>query len=124
MSLQPTTRIQSFRYALRGIGLLIRTETNARIHLLATITVVVVGYALEISRTEWLAITLAITAVWCAEALNSAIESTCDAVSSEPHPKIERAKDLAAGAVLLTATGAIVIAVLVFGPHFLDMLGR
>lgn len=122
MSPHSTSRLQSFRYAFRGIGSLIRTETNARIHLIATFAVVALGLLLEISRVEWLAITLAITAVWSSEAFNSAIESVCDAISSEHHPMIERAKDIAAAAVLLAAIGSALVGLIVFGPALLKLI--
>lgn len=124
MSLHSNTRIQSFRYAFRGIGVMLRTESNARIHAIATLVVLAVGFAIGISRIEWLAITLAITAVWCAEGFNTAIESLCDVVSPDDHPKVERAKDVAAGAVLTTAIGAAVVGVLVFGRHILALVAR
>ncbi len=122
MSLHPNTRVQSFRYAIRGISEMLRTESNARIHVIATIAVVSAGFAIGINRTEWLAITLSITGVWCAEGFNTAFESLCDVASSQYHPKVERAKDIAAGAVLLTATGAVVIFLLVFGHHLFALL--
>jgi diacylglycerol kinase len=122
MSLHPNTRIQSFRYAFRGIAAMLQTESNARIHATATIVVVAVGLAIGISRIEWLAITLSITAVWCAEGFNTAIESICDVASPDYHPKVEQAKDIAAGAVLITAIGAAVIGVLVFGRHLLALI--
>jgi diacylglycerol kinase (ATP) len=77
---------------------------------------------LDISRVEWLAITLAITAVWSSEAFNSAIESVCDAISSEHHPMIERAKDIAAAAVLLAAIGSALVGLIVFGPALLKLI--
>ena len=122
MSHHPNTRIQSFRYAIRGIGEMLRKESNARIHAIATVAAVAVGFALGISRIEWLAIALSITAVWCAEAFNTAIESVCDVASPDYHPKVEQAKDVAAGAVLIAAIGAAVIGVLVFGRHLLALI--
>ncbi len=83
--------------------------------------VLVAGFGLEIDRIEWLAIILAITAVWVAEAFNTAIEALGNAVTQEEHPEIGRAKDLAAGAVLLSALGAAAIAVVVFGPPLFEL---
>ena len=122
MSLHPNTRVQSFRYAFRGINSMLRTEFNARVHAAMTILVVVAGFALGISRLEWLAITLAITAVWLAEGLNTAFESLCDVASPEFDSNVERAKDIAAGSVLITAIGAIIVGLLVFGHRLLALL--
>jgi diacylglycerol kinase (ATP) len=116
------SRFRSFRFALRGIGEMLATETNARIHALATIVVILAGFFFEIDRGEWLAVTLAIAAVWSAEAFNTAFESICDVASKEFHPKIERAKDIAAGAVLAASIGAVVVAVLVFGDPLIALV--
>jgi len=115
-------RIRSFQVAIRGVGAMLRSEFNARVHALATLVVVVAGFGFEIDRGEWLAISLAITAVWTAEAFNTAIEALGDAVSEEPHPKIGRAKDIAAGGVLLAALGATVIGAIVFGRRLIALI--
>ena len=101
---------------------MLQTESNARIHATATIAVIAAGFVIGISRIEWLAITLSITAVWCAEAFNTTIESICDVASPDYHPKVEQAKDVAAGAVLIASIGAAVVGVLVFGHHLLALI--
>ena len=63
---------------------------------------------------------LAIVAVWTAEALNTAFEALCDVTSPGFHPLVERAKDVAAGAVLICAIGAVIVGGIVFGPHLLQ----
>jgi diacylglycerol kinase (ATP) len=110
-------RIRSFGPALAGIAAMLRDEHNARVHALATIVVVAAGLAFGIDRGEWVAIAIVVTVVWMAEAFNSAVEALGDAVSRELHPLIGRAKDVAAGAVLLAAIGAVVVAVLIFAPR-------
>jgi diacylglycerol kinase (ATP) len=109
--------LQSFRYALRGVVLLICTEANARVHLAATLLVCALGTYFGLSRTEWLWVVIAIAAVWSAEALNSALEALADTLHPARHPGIGRAKDLAAAAVLIAAVAAAVIGGLVLGPH-------
>jgi diacylglycerol kinase (ATP) len=115
-------RILSFKYAGQGVWLTIKSQHNAWIHAVATIVVVIAGFALRISKIEWCVIILTCTAVWTAEALNTALEFLADAVSKETHPVIGQAKDVAAGAVLITAFGALIVGVLVFGPHILVLL--
>src|SRR5512139_3107448 len=110
-------RLNSFAHALRGMGLLVRTQPNARVHLLAAGLVCIAGIYCGLSRTEWLWIVTAIVLVWGAEAFNTALEQLADVVHPEQHPGIGRAKDAAAAAVLITALGAAVIGVLVFAPH-------
>ena len=100
---------------------MLRTQHNAWVHALATATALAASFALHISPGEWLAIVLSIMAVWIAEALNTAFESLCDVASPEFHPMVERAKDVAAGAVLIAAVGAVFIGLLVFGPKLLTL---
>lgn len=111
-----TGRLRSFTHAFRGIGLMLATQHNAWVHLAATIIVVITGLIVLLSQAQWSWITLAIVGVWMAEALNTAFEILCDVASPEFHPKVKQAKDVAAGAVLITAIGAVVIGGLVFGP--------
>src|SRR5262245_52352645 len=114
-------RLRSVRYAVRGIGVMLRTQHNAWVHAVATIVALGAGFALRIAAGEWLAVVLAIMAVWTAEALNTAFEALCDVASPEFHPLVERAKDVAAGAVLVSAIGALGVGVLVFGPKLLAL---
>jgi diacylglycerol kinase (ATP) len=116
-----SARLRSFQHAIRGMGIMLRTQHNAWIHALATVAALVAGLVLGISRVEWLAILLSIMAVWVAEALNTAFESLCDVASPEFHPAVERAKDVAAGAVLIAAIVAVWVGVLVFGPRILAL---
>ena len=99
----------------RGLVLLLATQRNARIHALATVAVVAMGVVAGLSRVEWCLIVLACAGVWCAEALNTAVEFLGDAVTRERHPLIGRAKDVAAGAVLVTVIAAMVVGLVVFG---------
>jgi diacylglycerol kinase (ATP) len=115
-------RIASFRHALRGLAELLATQHNARIHAAATLAVCALGGLLGISAGEWLALVLAISAVWSAEAMNTAFESLCDLVSPDQRPSVRRAKDVAAGAVLVSAAGAATVGLIVFGPRLVDLL--
>ena len=67
---------------------------------------------------------LAVAIVWAAEALNTAIEFLADLASPEPHPLAAKAKDVAAGAVLVAAIGSAIVGVIVFGPYVLNSLGK
>jgi diacylglycerol kinase (ATP) len=115
-------RIRSFRYAAKGILITLRSQHNAWIHAAATFAVVALGLMLGITRIEWCLVILACAAVWTAEALNTAFEFLCDATTREFHAVVAQAKDVAAGAVLLTAIGAVIIGILVLGPYALSSL--
>ena len=119
MSFRVSERIQSFCYAFRGIFVVIRTQHNAWIHLLATVGVVALGFYESLSTTEWCVIILAISLVWVTEALNTAIEFLADEISLEKREGIGWAKDAGAGAVLLAAICSVVLGALIFVPHFL-----
>lgn len=119
-----TGRLRSFGHAFRGLKILVQTQQNARIHAVATILVITAGASLRISAIEWALIAIAILCVWVAEALNTAIEFVVDLVSPDRHPLAAKAKDVAAGAVLVAAIGAAVVGAIVFGPHILKMLDR
>lgn len=114
-------RAESFRYAIRGVGLVLRSQHNAWIHAAATIAVVAAACALPLTRGEWCWLVAAIVAVWCCEALNTAVERLADAAVPERHPLVEEAKDAAAGAVLIAAAGAVTIGCLVLGPHLFSL---
>ncbi|MEE4311044.1 MAG: diacylglycerol kinase family protein [candidate division KSB1 bacterium] len=113
-------RIKSFQYAFNGIGILIRSQHNAWIHAAATIIVIVTGILVELTISEWRWIAFAIITVWIAEAFNTAIEFLADAAVKELHPLIEKAKDVAAAAVLIAAIGSVIIGILVIGPRLLQ----
>ena len=116
-----TGRVRSFGFAFRGLRVLLR-EPNARIHALATVAVVALGYALRLNASEWCLIALSVFSVLAAEAFNTALEHLANAVSREEHPLIGAAKDVSACAVLLTAFGASVVGALVFAPKLFSAL--
>jgi diacylglycerol kinase (ATP) len=121
-SLTFTGRLRSVKFALRGVATMLKTQHNAWLHAVATAVVVVAGLVLGLSAGEWCWVVLAITSVWTAEALNTAFEFLTDVASPEFHPMAEKAKDVAAGAVLLAATGSVAVGGLVLGPHVLALL--
>ena len=116
-----TARIASFKFAGIGIWTMLKSQHNAWIHLVASITIVGTGLFFKVSSSEWCWLVLAIMAVWTAEALNTAFEFLADVASPEFHPLVKNSKDVAAGAVLISALGAIVIAILILGPYFVEL---
>lgn len=112
-----TGRIRSFRYAGQGVWLTLKSQHNAWIHAAATLIVVIAGGYFHITRIEWCMVVLACASVWTAEALNTAFEYLADATTKEFHPVIGQAKDVAAGAVLITAVAAAITGGIVFLPY-------
>ncbi|MCM1320284.1 MAG: diacylglycerol kinase family protein [Muribaculaceae bacterium] len=109
-------RARSFVYAWAGIKALVWSEHNARIHVCVAVGVIIAGAVLGLAAWEWVAIALCIGGVLMAEGFNSAIEALADKVSPDTHPLIKRAKDIAAGAVLLFVMAAVATGLIIFIP--------
>ncbi|MEP3276267.1 MAG: diacylglycerol kinase family protein [Stappiaceae bacterium] len=116
-------RLKSVAYAVNGLNGMLRNEHNAWVHLAATLIVIVAGVTLQISFSDWRWIFAAICLVWIAEAVNTAIEHVCDVVSLEINQGIKAAKDVAAGAVLISAILAVLIGTLTLWPYFAERFG-
>lgn len=114
-------RWHSFGYAGRGIWTLLCREHNARIHVVALVGVVVAGVCLNLAVGEWLLVVVVSGMVLAAEAFNSAIEALADRMTRDHDPLIGRAKDLAAGGVLLTALAAALVGGWIFVPKFIAL---
>ena len=115
-------RLKSFVYAINGVKLLLREEHNARIHALATFCVIGLGFYFTISSTEWIAVLFAIGFVFSMEMVNSAIENVCDFMSPDKHETIKKVKDMAAGAVLISAIIAAIVGSIIFIPKVLALV--
>jgi len=113
-------RFRSIRIGIRGVWLMLQSQHNAWVHAAVSAIVVVAGILCRLDHREWSAIVIAMMAVWMAESLNTALEFLCDVASPEFHPLVEKSKDVAAGGVLIAAVGAIIVGLLVFGPHLLQ----
>jgi len=113
-------RLKSFTYAFNGLRILLREEHNSRIHLFATVCVVVAGVIFRISSLEWVAVVFAIGLVFGGEIFNSAIEDLADVVCPERDERIKKVKDLSAAAVLVSAFTALIIGLIIFIPKVVD----
>jgi len=108
---------ESFACAFRGIAALLKSEVHARIHLVATIAVIALGWWFGIAAGEWVAVILSIGLVWVAEALNTAIEYVADLAHPDEHPEVKKLKDLAAAAVLFASIVGLIVGLIVFLPR-------
>ena len=111
-----------FKHAWDGILVVLKSERNFRIHLLIGTIVLLLGYVLNLPSGKWLAIILVIGLVLVAEMLNSAIERMLDYLNPSIHPSAKIIKDIAAGAVLISAIAAVIIGVIIFIPEFYQMM--
>ena len=110
------SRARSFGYAFRGIATLFGSQVNARIHLLAALLITALGLWLGLAPGEWADIILCMALVVVTEAINTALEYFTDLVSPEFHPLAGKAKDVAAGAVLLSVLFCAVVWSIIFLP--------
>jgi len=113
---------RSFSYALRGIGTVFKEEFNARVHLLANMVVIVLGFVLKVSAWEWIILILVMGGVFTMELINTSIEKLADLYSTEFNPKIKKIKDLSAGAVLVASITALMVGLIIFLPKILSQL--
>ena len=118
-----TTLCASFRHALQGLAYVLGNERNARIHLCAALLVLVTSFWLDISSGEWAVIIIAVALVFAGEMLNTVVEIVIDMITIDHHPLAKRAKDVAAGAVLVSAIAAAAMGLVVLGPHLLTKMG-
>jgi diacylglycerol kinase len=110
------SRLASFRHAFAGWWYVLRTQRNAWIHAVASLTVFVLALWLRLERTDWAILVLIVALVWVAEFVNTAVESVVDLLSPDIHPLAKASKDVAAAAVLIAALAAVVVGLLVLGP--------
>ncbi len=115
--------LRSFRYAFAGLWYALRTQRNARIHLLAAIAVTATGLWLRLDTLRWAVLALTMVLVFFAELINTVAEAVVDLAAAEYHPLAKMAKDVSAGAVLATAIAAVVVGLLILGPPLLVRLG-
>lgn len=109
--------LYSFRHAGRGLGWAVSSQANLRVHLVAAAVVLVAAIVLRFSAIEFVALLLCFAIVITAELFNTTLEALIDYAWPEHHPMIGRAKDVAAAAVLVSATGTAIVGVLLFGHH-------
>lgn len=111
--------INSFKYAIEGFISSFKTERNMKIHVLAMIIVIILGFILKLTKIEWCICIILVVLVISAELFNTAIETIVDMISPEKNEKAKLAKDISAAAVLILAIGAVIVGILIFLPKIL-----
>jgi diacylglycerol kinase (ATP) len=122
MNFSVLERLKSFRFAFEGLAFMLRTQHNAWVHLVATVAVIAAGIVFQVSAADWRWLIACLTLVWLAEAMNTAFEYLCDVVQPEFHASVKRAKDIAAGAVLICSIGAALVGLVTLAPYALRYL--
>lgn len=111
--------IRSFAFAWNGLRICFLNELNFRIHILLALIAVVLGVLLNVSTLEWIATGFCIALVISMEMLNTAMEKLCDVVHKDFHPGIKKVKDIAAGAVLVSAIFSFVTGLVIYLPKLI-----
>ncbi len=115
---------RSFVYAGQGIAYVVRTQRNARVHLVISLVVIVAGIFFRVTRVEWAILALTIGVVLSAEMLNTVAEMAVDVLVQHQHPMAKAVKDVGAGAVLIGAIAAVAVGIAIFGPRLWVLLTK
>jgi len=110
---------ESFRCAIEGVLFALRTERNMTLHFLSAALSLLIAAILQVTPLELACLTLTIALVLICELANTAIEILCDIICADLEPRIRRVKDVAAGAVLVSAVSAVIVGILVLGPRII-----
>ena len=113
---------ESFKCSINGIKYVFSSQKNILIQSVIAILVIILGVYFKISKLEWLFLILTIALVIFAEFFNTAIETTIDLITEEYNDKAKIAKDVAAGAVLITALNSVIVGIIIFAKRFMDLI--
>ncbi|HQA61102.1 MAG: diacylglycerol kinase [Tepidanaerobacteraceae bacterium] len=117
------TLAESFFYAISGILYAFKTQRNIKIHFMVAILIIIISFLLKLNTIELLIVFLTIAMVLTAEMINTAIEAVVDMFTQEYHPLARVAKNVAAGAVLISALNAVIVGYLIFYKKIAVLLG-
>jgi len=115
-------RAKSFTYGFNGIKVLFKTTHNFWIHTVCAFMVILLGFLLKVSLIEWAILVLTIGFVLVIESINTAIEIDINLTSPNYHPYARDTKDVACGAVLISAITSVIIALIIFLPKIINIL--
>ena len=113
----------SFKNAIAGLSWAFRTQPNFRVHFVLSAFVLLLAWYFHISRAETVLIVLVIVLGLGAEMINTSLESMTDLITKEWRNEAKIAKDVAAGMMLLVATGAVIVALVIFAPYISSWVG-
>ena len=111
--------IKSFAFAWNGFKICFTSEANFKVHVFFALLAILLSFILKIAGSEWLAVIGCIAFVTTMEMMNTALEKLCDVVYKDLHPGIKKAKDIAAGAVMVAAACSLIIGAVIFLPKLI-----
>ena len=112
----------SFGFAFTGIVHAFKDNRNIRIHTIIAILVLLASFLLGLTKSEKIIVFLVIVLVIVSEMINTAIEEMIDLITNEHREEAKRAKDAAAGMVLVTSIGALIVGIVIFAPYIFVLL--
>jgi len=119
--MKPSNWLESVNCAIEGVLWAAKTQRHMRYHFVAAIIVLLAALLLNISSLEFILVVTACTFVLFAEMINTAIEVLVDLVSPDYHPLARQVKDVAAGAVLVAAAGAVILGYMALSPYLFNV---
>ena len=115
---------ESVKFAFDGIVYALKTQRNLRIHLTIALLTIIMAFVLSLSSLEWAIIVFCIVLMFFSEMTNTTVETLIDLYFGDNHSEIAKnAKDIAAGSVLICATGVVIVGMLIFIPKILHLTG-
>lgn len=121
--MKPQRWTDKVNLAIEGIIYSVKTQRHMRYHLAAALAALLLSLVVNISREEFILLSMAIILVLVTEMLNTALEVTIDMISETYHPLAKLAKDIAAGVVLIASVGAVILAYLILYPALRETFG-
>jgi diacylglycerol kinase len=115
-------RVESFGYAFSGLWYTLKTQRNAQIHFCIAIAILILVLVFKLTLTEWAILSLTTGFVVATEMLNTVAETAMDYATTDFNPQVKIVKDVAAGAVLVSAITAFIVGLLILGPPLLKWL--
>lgn len=117
----PKRRILSFKYAFEGLWIALKDQPNLKFHFLAAYVAIILGIIFQITKTEWLVVSIVIGLVISLELTNTAIEEIVNSFTQDTHPGAKKAKDVSAAAVLVASITALTIGIMIYLPYFFSI---
>lgn len=113
--------IKSFGYAIQGLCYSFKHNQNIKIHILIAVVVIIAGFLLKLTRSEFFDVCVLIVLVISSEMINTSIEEVINLLVNEHRMEAKVAKDVSAGMVLLVSIFAAIVGIFIFLPHVLSL---
>lgn len=114
--------LEALKNSLNGLFYSVKTQKNLKIQLIIAILVIIISVVLKISKIEMIFICISVCFVIFAEVVNTAVEKTVDLITQKYNENAKIAKDVAAGAVIISAINSIIVGLIIFGDKIINVI--